>query len=149
MATRNHQDDTAPDSLRIARFVPAPPARVFDAWTKPADLQKWWGPKGVRCLSAEFDLRVGGRYKIANELPDGTVIWIAGVFEEIDRPHRLVYTWTVTPGPDAVERVTVWFDPHADGTNLRIVARADSDIRTCASGTARVGWAASMGLSNI
>lgn len=120
-----------PQSLTIERIIPAPPDRVFDAWTDPSELQKWWGPEGVRCLAAEVDLRVGGRYRIGNELPDGSVIWIAGEFETIERPNLLVYTWTVESRPQAVERVSVRFALHGQETRLilRHTRISDAQLR--------------------
>ena len=118
MDVTNKNDAASAESLQVKRFVPATPERVFDAWTNPDDLQKWWGPVGVRCRSAEVDLRVGGQYRIANEFPDGTILWIAGEFEVVQRPRLLVYTWTVQTEAPKKERVTVQFEPHARGTDL-------------------------------
>ena len=114
-----NKDDVAnSESLHIQRLVPASPERVFEAWTNPIELQKWWGPTGVRCLSAEIDLRVGGRYRIANEFPDGTVLWITGEYEVVQRPQLLVYTWAVETESPTIERVTVQFEQHTRGTDL-------------------------------
>lgn len=104
------------ESLTVRRLIPATPEQVFRAWTKPSELKQWWGPKGIHCLSAEIDLRVGGRYRIANAMPDGSVLWIAGEFEEIERPHRLVFTWKVEPQQTIVERVSVQFEASDEGT---------------------------------
>ncbi len=108
------------ESLFIQRLIPAPPERVFDAWTNSDELQKWWGPKDVRCLSAEIDLRLGGQYRIANELPDKTVIWITGEFEVIERPHLLIYTWMIESTSPATERVTVQFEKYHQGTMISL-----------------------------
>lgn len=105
-------------SLSIQKLIPASPERVFRAWTEPDELQKWWGPADVRCLSAEVDLRVGGHYRILNELPDGEVLWITGEFEVIQKPCLLIYTWCVDIDAPAMERVTVRFEAHAQGTEL-------------------------------
>ncbi|MGI9421949.1 MAG: SRPBCC family protein [Hyphomicrobiaceae bacterium] len=104
--------------LRIRRTIPASPERVFAAWTDPDALKKWWGPKGVRCLSAAIDLRVGGNYKIENELSDGTVLWIVGEFEVVEPPRLLVYTWSVGSKSSDPERVTVRFEKHQQGTEI-------------------------------
>ncbi len=45
-----------------------------------------WGPPEVSCAGADVDLRVGGGYRIANRLPNGDTVWIAGQFEHIDPP---------------------------------------------------------------
>ena len=114
-----NKDDVAnSESLHIQRLVPASPERVFEAWTNPIELQQWWGPTGVRCLSAEIDLRVGGRYRIANEFPDGTVLWITGEYEVVQRPQLLVYSWAVETESPTKERVTVQFEQHTRGTDL-------------------------------
>lgn len=114
------QAGAVPESLKIQRIIPASPDRVFRAWTDPVELKKWWGPRDVRCLSAEVDLRVGGQYRIANELPDGSVLWIAGEFEAIEKPRLLVYTWTVGSEYPASERVSVRFEQHELGTELHL-----------------------------
>lgn len=116
MGVSDDKDGEDSNSLHVHRLVPASPERVFGAWTDQNELQKWWGPADVRCLSAEVDLRVGGQYRIANELPDGTVLWIAGEFEAIEKPHLLVYTWTVDLESPTTERVTVQFEKHDQGT---------------------------------
>ena len=108
------------ESLRVRRFVPASSDRVFTAWTEPDEMEKWWGPKGVSCLSAEVDLRVGGQYRLANELPDGSVLWISGNFEVIERPHLLIYTWVVENENPTEERVKVQFEQHDVGTHVTI-----------------------------
>ena len=106
-------------TLVVRRTIRATPERLFDAWTDPAELVRWWGPKDVVCTHAEIDLRVGGRYRLANRFPDGAIVWIAGEFERVDRPSRLVYTWRVEPQTES-ERVTVTFD-RLDGATEVII----------------------------
>ncbi len=106
-------------TLVVRRTVAAPAARVFSAWTRPELLVKWWGPPGVRCPTAEVDLRIGGAYRIVNQLPDGTLLEIAGQFVEIVEPHRLVYTWRLGPAVTG-DRVTVLFEPKGDATEIVI-----------------------------
>jgi len=53
--------------LVVRRLIPASPDAVFAAWTEPAHLLKWWGPRGVSLAAAEIDLRVGGRYRLASK----------------------------------------------------------------------------------
>ena len=107
------------ERLTIRRVVAASPEILFDAWTQPAALKEWWGPSGVRCIAAEVDLRVGGEYRIGNELPDKSVVWISGRFDVVQRPHLLAYTWIVDGG--AEENVRVRFDRHGQGTSVEIV----------------------------
>ncbi len=104
--------------LRMQKLIPATPERVFRAWTNPEELVNWWGPVGVRCVSAEVDLRQGGQYSIANELPDGAILWIRGEFETVEEPTLLIYTWVVETTEAETERVTVRFEAHDSGTQL-------------------------------
>lgn len=107
-------------SITIERLIDAPVELLFDAWTRPEHLMKWWGPGPVTCPEAHVDLRDGGEYRIANRLEDGRVLWIRGEFIEIVRPTRLVYTWYVMD-LDKPSRVTVTFDEHERGTLVRVV----------------------------
>lgn len=109
---------SGPASLRLRKLIPAQPEQVFGAWTDPEALKIWWGPKGVRCLSAEIDLTVGGDYRIENELPDQSILWIVGRFEVIERPDLLVYTWGLDTPASSTERVSVRFRKHEEGTEL-------------------------------
>ncbi len=114
------------DELHVSRDIDAAPSRVFEAWTSPDQIVRWWGGGGVTCPEAEVDLRPGGSYRIANAAPDGTMTWITGRFDVVDPPHRLTYTWTVeVPGQDASAQgppsvVVVEFQPLDSGTRVTI-----------------------------
>src|ERR1700686_1800927 len=56
---------TAVKQLVIERTLQSSPERVFDAFTDPDQLTKWWWPTGFACPAAEVDLRVGGKYRLA------------------------------------------------------------------------------------
>ncbi|HKW00126.1 MAG TPA: SRPBCC domain-containing protein [Vicinamibacterales bacterium] len=116
-------------TLVVRRTIRASPERLFDAWTQPAHLLKWWGPAGVECLDAQVDARVGGRYRIANRLPDGRVLWIAGEFERVEPPSLLVYTWRVEP-QETAERVTVRFESRDNATDVVVVHERIADAAT-------------------
>jgi uncharacterized protein YndB with AHSA1/START domain len=107
--------------LIVRRSIRASPERIFDAWTQPRRLKQWWGPKSVECIAAEVDLRVGGRYRIANQFPDGKVLWISGEFEVIERPRKLVYTWRVGPDEAPAERVTITFEARGEETEVIVM----------------------------
>ena len=81
-----------PDTLHLTRLLPAPPERVFDAWTREEHRLHWACPRGATLLSAESDLRVGGRHRLRMDV-EGVPHTASGVYREIDRPRRLVYTW--------------------------------------------------------
>lgn len=107
-------------NLTVSRVVTAPVDRVFAAWTEAAHVRRWFGPRDVRCIGAEIDLRVGGRYRIGNLLPNGQEIWIVGEFEAVAPPRQLVYTWRIEPATGAAERVTVRFEPRGMATEVTV-----------------------------
>ena len=124
-------------TLRVKHTIPASPDRLFDLWTDPKHVVRWWGPRGVDCCAAELDLRVGGAYRIGNEFDDGTIVWISGVFVSIERPNRLSYTWHVNDS-DHEERVTVQFIPRGDVTD--VVVEHTRIIDEATRKTHRMGW---------
>lgn len=111
-------------ALVVRRTIKASATRVFEAWTQPEQLRRWWGPRPVTCSAAEVDLRPGGAYRIGNQLPDGSVLWIHGRFEVVEPPRRLVYTWAIerlaAPATEQ-SRVTVRFEPRDGGTEVIVV----------------------------
>ncbi|HEY7607649.1 MAG TPA: SRPBCC domain-containing protein [Alphaproteobacteria bacterium] len=81
-----------PPQLRIEREFKAPPERVFAAFTDPKLFAEWWGPEGMSCPVCEIDPRVGGRWRTCMRGVQGEH-WVSGVYREIVRPRRLVFTW--------------------------------------------------------
>jgi uncharacterized protein YndB with AHSA1/START domain len=117
-------------SLEVRRVIQATPERLFAAWTDPAQLRQWWGPAEVTCPVAEVDLRVGGSYRLANQFPDGNLVWISGEFEIIAPPTELVYTWRFEPGAEGKQRVTVRFEPRGPATEVIILQEQLPDVAT-------------------
>jgi uncharacterized protein YndB with AHSA1/START domain len=118
-------------SLALRRVVRAPRPDVFAAWTTPETLRQWWGPGPVTCPEAHIDLREGGDYRIANLEADGSTTWITGVFQRVNVPEELVYTWNVSIVPGEATIVRVAFRDHPDGTEieLRHERFADTAVR--------------------
>jgi uncharacterized protein YndB with AHSA1/START domain len=105
--------------LVVRRTIRATPERLFEAWTRAELLRAWWGPRGVSCSDASIDLRIGGRYRIDNAMPDGRTVIIDGEFLEIEAPRRLVYSWRIDDGENAPpSRVTVRFEAQREGTDV-------------------------------
>ena len=112
--------------LRLTRRFEAPPERVFDAWTDPELLRRWFhaGPDWDT-PEAEVDLRPGGVYRISMREPaNGNVHTVTGEYSEVSRPDRLVYTWSWEAeegSPMGAEsHVTVEFAADGDGTEVRL-----------------------------
>ena len=110
-------------TFRLERSFAASPEDVFDAWTNPQVLERWWtvqsGDGSPRC---EVDLRVGGRYVLRMRDDSGELHVVGGEYREVDRPRRLVYTWRWEGDgglhPGHVSVVTVEFRADGDVTNV-------------------------------
>ena len=114
------------DEILITREFDAPAHLVFEAWTTPDLVKRWWaGDRGV-VTEAQIDLRIGGRWRWVMIANGGFEVAFSGEYLEIDRPHRLVRTEVFELIPDAEAVSTTTFD-EADGvTTLRILGRYPS-----------------------
>lgn len=109
--------------LEIERLLKAPQDKVFAAWTDPGQLAQWWGPHGMTCPVCEWDPVVGARYRTCMESANGDRHCVGGVFEEVDAPHRLVFTWKWEndTDPEATDtRVIVELTAEGESTRLRL-----------------------------
>lgn len=90
--------------LAMKREFPAARTVVFQAFVDPNQLAKWFGPKGYTVSSVEFRPRVGERYRIEVQPPDGEHFYVTGEVCEVDPPSRLGFTFVYEePNPDDVE----------------------------------------------
>lgn len=80
----------APRELALARTLDAPRALVFNVWTDPQHLAKWWGPHGFTNPECAVDLRPGGALRI-RMIGHGFDNVMYGEFVEILEPERLVF----------------------------------------------------------
>jgi uncharacterized protein YndB with AHSA1/START domain len=93
-------------TLEITRVLPAGRSVAFGAFGDPNELAKWWGPEGLSTPSLELQARVGERYRIEMQPPEGDRFYLTGEFREVDPPARLAYTFVwEDPAPDDVNTV--------------------------------------------
>jgi uncharacterized protein YndB with AHSA1/START domain len=107
-------------TLRLTRTLPADPPTVWEAMTDPDRLALWWGPRGFTAPSIDFEPRVGGRYRIAMQPPEGELFHLHGEFREVEPPSRLSYTFVWEP-PDPDDRetlVSIVLAEHGEGTEV-------------------------------
>jgi uncharacterized protein YndB with AHSA1/START domain len=94
MAIVSTQPQPQTASLQLRRTLAAPRTKVFRAWTDPQALTQWFGKPGYTTLSAEVDLRKGGKYRLTmRKDPDGDPFSAFGTFQDVRSPEKLVYTW--------------------------------------------------------
>jgi uncharacterized protein YndB with AHSA1/START domain len=93
MATTNGPIvNTVEQDIVIERVLDAPLEQVWQAWTEPERLQRWWGPKTFTAPVCKIDFRPGGKYHYCMRSPDGQDFWSTGVFYEIVPLKRIVFT---------------------------------------------------------
>jgi uncharacterized protein YndB with AHSA1/START domain len=105
--------------VTVQREIAAPAEDLFDAWLDAQSLGSWLKPGGIRETRAETDPRVGGTFRIVM-VDDESSIEHTGTYREIDRPRRLVFTWSspATRFRDSI--VTVTFQPSSISTVVEI-----------------------------
>jgi uncharacterized protein YndB with AHSA1/START domain len=112
--------------VRIERTFPASAEEVFDAWTNAEVIRRWFIPQaGWREPSAEVDLRVGGAIRVVMRNPDGEPVGAGGEYTLIERPNRLVFTWTFDDEPSNQQLIEIDFVEEDGGTRVVFV---NSDI---------------------
>ena len=114
---------TADRELVVTRTFNAPAHIVFDAWTKPELLKRWWAPKsfGVSLFECESDLRVGGTYRYAFGRDPKNPEVFSGRYLEVNSPSRLVLTQVYDRMSDAGEAVvTATFEESQGWTRLTL-----------------------------
>lgn len=114
--------------LTITRFINAPPARVWKAWSTPEHLAKWWIPAPIECKVVKLDLRPGGGFETHMREPDAEFQpHVEGCFLEIVPEDRLVFTTVLIEGWKPVEpwlAMTAIITFKAEGDGTRYTARA-------------------------
>jgi len=103
-----HKNSEA-NELKITRVYDAPVAAVWEAWTDPEQVAKWWGPRGFTLTHHSKDLKPGGHWHYTMHGPDGTDYPNKTVYIEVDEYKRLVYDHGANDDQPALFRVTVLF----------------------------------------
>ena len=136
MTTRT--SDSAP-TLTVRRTFMAARERVFRAWTEAGAIEQWFRPMGVGVTVRELDVRVGGSFRF--EL-DGDGGAMEGIYLEVVRPERLVFTWVSEGTRHEETLVTVEFVAQGDETEVVLThARLRSDEMLDLH---RAGWQAAL-----
>lgn len=99
-----------PNEIRLIRIFEAPPETIWAAWTDPAQVGQWWGPRGFTLTTDSREVRPGGHWRYTMHGPDGTDYPNYATYLEVEAPRRLVYDHGATSADAApLFRVTVTF----------------------------------------
>jgi uncharacterized protein YndB with AHSA1/START domain len=111
-------------SLEVTRFINAPPARVYKAWTDPIQLRKWFGPENVQTRNIVAETRVGGKFCWDLTSSEGEEMTMRGEYRELQAGRKIVFTWHWEDDEDWEQRdslVTVELSDCDGGTEVRLI----------------------------
>ena len=133
----------------ITRVFDAPREIVFKAWTDPKQMKAWYGPKMFTNTVCELDVRVGGAWRIVMRGPDGAEYPGRGVYCEVVKPERLVFTSEATDKEGKVilkGLATATFAEEGGKTKLTLRMRATAMVDYAVAYLAgmEAGWAQSL-----
>jgi len=110
------------EQILITREFDAPRHLVFEAWTTPELVKRWWNAKRGEVTVAEIDLRVGGKWRYAMVTEDGFEVAFHGEYREILPNERIVSTETYEGVPEGVSE--------EDATTVNTATFTEADGRT-------------------
>jgi len=82
---------TSEREIEVTRLLNAPRELVFEVWTSPKHVDKWWGPNGFTNSTKKIDVRPGGEWIYVMHGPDGRIYDNRIRFIEVVKPEKLVY----------------------------------------------------------
>ncbi|MCX6590551.1 MAG: SRPBCC family protein [Acidobacteria bacterium] len=108
------------NELKISRRYDASVEAVWDAWTDPDQVSRWWGPRGFTLTTHSKDLRPGGTWVYTMHGPDGTDYPNITYYHEVRERELLVYDHGASEGKPPMFRVTVTFQASGDQTAMEM-----------------------------
>ena len=111
--------------LTVERFIKASPSTVWQAWSTPEHLEKWWIPAPIECKVIKLDLRAGGGFETRmRQSGEDFQPHIEGCFLEVVPDKRLVWTTVLQEGWQPAEpwlalTAIITFTPEGNGTLYR------------------------------
>lgn len=126
-ASPRHAEAAADRTIVTTRLIEAPRELVFDAFTHPDHLARWWGPDGFTTTTGAFDMRPGGEWRFTMHGPDGRDYENRIAYDEIVRPSRLAYHHTGTANVDPVHfTVVITLDDLGGRTRVTLSAEFET-----------------------
>ena len=117
----------------------APADQVFAAWTQAKALARWFVPCPTQVEVAALDLRVGGHYRIRMRDENGTHV-ASGIYQEIQPPERLVFTWERAEGGMDIGQTLVTLEFHTQGKFTELVLIHERLPEIAARNEHEQGW---------
>ena len=113
----------------LTRVFDAPRNLVFDAFSKPELLKRWFGPRGWSLEVCEVDLRVGGSFRFVLLGPDGKKMGMRGVYREIVPPEKSVHMESFDDYPGESQVTAVFVEEEGKTTMTATVLYPSKEVR--------------------
>lgn len=113
----------------MTRVFDAPRQLVYDAFSKPELLKRWFGPRGWSLVVCEVDLRVGGGFRFVMRGPDGREMGMRGVYRELSPPERSVHMESFDDFPGESQVTTIFAEKDGKTTMTATVLYPSKEIR--------------------
>src|SRR5438270_6017567 len=113
----------------MTRVFDAPRHLVWDAFTKPELLKRWFGPRGWSLVVCEVDLRIGGGFRFVLRSPDGKEMGMRGVYREIVPPERSVHMESFDDFPGESQVTAVFVEQAGKTTMTAMVLYPSAEVR--------------------
>lgn len=113
----------------MTRVFDAPRRMVFDAFSKPELLKRWFGPWGWCLVVCDVDLRVGGGFRFVMRGPDGREMGMRGVYREIVAPERSVHMESFDDYPGESQVTAVFAEQRGKTTLTATVLYPSKEVR--------------------
>jgi uncharacterized protein YndB with AHSA1/START domain len=149
MTATKKPDDGAEYEMTTTRFLSAPRALVFEAWTDPELLAQWWGPGGFTTTIKQWFPKKGGSIVLDMNAPNGMVYPMGGTFVEVRPPESVIFeSAALDPEGKAIFEIlnSITLAEEAGGTRLTLhakVLRMRPEARQYLNGQ-RIGWSQSL-----
>lgn len=119
----------SPTEIVLTRVFAAPWRMVYDAFTKPELIKRWFGASRGTMTVCEVDLRVGGKWRYVMRLPSGHDMGMYGVYKELAAPERMVHTECFDDFPGESEITTRLVEEGGKTTMIAVARYSSQEVR--------------------
>lgn len=113
----------------LTRTFDAPRELVWDAFSKPELLKRWFGPRDWSLVVCEVDLKVGGGFRFVMRRTDGTEMGMRGVYRELVPPERSIHIESFDDYPGESQVTSVLVEQGGKTTLTASVLYASKEVR--------------------
>lgn len=115
--------------ILLTRVFNAPRQLVYDAFSKPEILKRWFGPRGYSLVTCDVDLRVGGGFRFVLRGPDGRDMGMRGTYKELTPPDRTVHMESFDDFPGEAQVTAVFTEQDGRTTLNATILYPSKEVR--------------------